>query len=53
MRKNTGNSWNPDIIYNCRECGVDNLCDVCHEHDMPRGDCDKCPEGDPELEDDN
>ncbi len=36
-----GNCWVPS--YRCPKCG-DNLCDVCHLHDQPRGECDKCPE---------
>jgi hypothetical protein len=28
--------------YDCPECGADNLCDVCHEHEYPRGDCEEC-----------
>ena len=27
----------------CRRCGTDNLCDVCHRHSLPRGECDECP----------
>lgn len=36
-----GNDWN--VGYGCKKCGVNNLCDVCHEHHMPRGECDACP----------
>jgi hypothetical protein len=39
----TGNCWEPGVIYDCEECG-DELCDVCHAHDMPRGECDVCPQ---------
>lgn len=35
-----GNCW--DEAFECSECGG-HLCDVCHEHDQPRGDCDMCP----------
>ena len=34
-----GNCW--DKAYEC--CG-DDLCDVCHEHDEPRGECSECPD---------
>lgn len=27
----------------CEDCGIGNLCDVCHTHDEPRGDCVCCP----------
>jgi hypothetical protein len=37
-----GNCW--VNARKCKLCGVDNLCDVCHKHDMPRGDCDECVE---------
>jgi hypothetical protein len=29
-------------IFECRVCGTGNLCDVCHLHDEPRGDCSQC-----------
>lgn len=35
-----GNCW--DEAFECGECGG-HLCDVCHEHDQPRGACDMCP----------
>ncbi len=38
-----GNSWDKKYVYNCKECGIGNLCDVCHEHDEPRGECSECP----------
>lgn len=28
--------------HNCEDCGVGNLCDVCHIHDEPRGNCIYC-----------
>ena len=28
--------------YSCRRCGIGNLCDVCHKHDEPRGECSTC-----------
>ncbi len=37
----TGNCW--ERTYRCAECGVGEFCDVCHEHDAPRGECHKCP----------
>ncbi len=36
-----GNCW--DINRHCPECG-DGQCDVCHEHEQPRGECDECPQ---------
>ncbi len=36
----TGNCF--DVAFKCKDCGKDNLCDVCHEHEMPRGDCLDC-----------
>jgi hypothetical protein len=41
--KHSGNCWNEAAVYGCRKCGKDELCDVCHLHDMPRGECDQCP----------
>ena len=43
MHLSNGNSWDPGVVYQCRECGVGNLCDVCHRHEQPRGECDQCP----------
>ncbi len=37
-RKNRGNDWTEKLVYSCKACGVGNLCDVCHDHDEPRGD---------------
>jgi len=49
---NSGNCWK--FSKKCKECGEEVLCDVCHEHSLPRGDCDECPRcllcDDPELE---
>lgn len=40
---NLGGNCEVSVVTNeCRRCGTDNLCDVCHLHDEPRGDCDKC-----------
>lgn len=36
----TGNCWR--YAHDCGECGPDVLCDVCHGHDEPRGDCSEC-----------
>lgn len=36
----TGNCWS--LAEKCRKCGVGNLCDVCHEHCEPRGECEEC-----------
>ena len=30
-------------VYNCRACGTETVCDVCHKHDEPRGECSVCP----------
>src|SRR5574337_849150 len=38
-----GNCWNEAVSYGCKDCGTNNLCDVCHEHDEPRGSCSECP----------
>jgi len=35
-----GNCW--DNSYKCKECGTGELCDVCHLHDSPKGECDEC-----------
>lgn len=40
---NKGNCWNRDSVYDCSECGFGNLCDACHDHDEPRGECSECP----------
>jgi len=39
----SGNCWDDDCAYKCSLCGAGNLCDVCHSHDMPRGECEDCP----------
>ena len=31
------------VAFSCPECGDAMLCDVCHKHDAPRGECKKCP----------
>lgn len=36
----TGNCW--DCATECILCGVGLLCDVCHVHCEPRGDCETC-----------
>lgn len=28
--------------FKCKKCGIGNFCDVCHEHENPRGACDEC-----------
>lgn len=35
-----GNCW--DISHDCTTCGLGTTCDVCHEHDEPRGECSEC-----------
>ena len=37
-----GNCWHKSVVYNCRECGDGVLCDACHRHGEPRGDCSMC-----------
>lgn len=39
---NNGNCRRQDYVFNCLSCGVGNLCDVCHEHDELRGECEQC-----------
>lgn len=41
-RTGTGNCWHASR--SCKQCGVGNLCDVCHKHDQPRGECEDCIE---------
>ena len=37
-----GNCW--ERAYCCPKCSAESdLCDVCHEHDQPRGECLDCP----------
>lgn len=38
-----GNCW--AVAYECtaRGCAPGEFCDVCHQHDEPRGDCSECP----------
>lgn len=38
--KFNGNCWKRSR--RCTICGPDVSCDVCHEHDEPRGDCSGC-----------
>jgi hypothetical protein len=38
----SGNCWKRPDPYECRYCGKGNLCDVCHLHDEPRGECSEC-----------
>ncbi len=37
---NNGNCF--EFVYECQKCGTDVFCDVCHNHDLPRGDCNEC-----------
>ncbi len=39
-----GNCW--EQAYKCRKdgCCPGEFCDVCHEHCVPRGCCEDCPE---------
>lgn len=39
-----GNCWTQGVVFSCKECGKGEMCDVCHAHDEPRGDCLSCPE---------
>lgn len=34
-----GNCWDPHEVYACAE---DEACDVCRDHDEPRGECSAC-----------
>ena len=34
---------NCDKHADCLRCGFDNVCNVCHVHEQPRGECDGCP----------
>lgn len=36
-----GNCWDGKL-YQCAPCGHGNLCDICHDHDEPRGNCSAC-----------
>jgi hypothetical protein len=38
----TGNCWKQPDPYECHDCGKGNICDVCHLHDEPRGECSEC-----------
>lgn len=38
----SGNCWHKRAAYECGTCGVGEMCDVCHRHDEPRGDCSGC-----------
>lgn len=38
-----GNCWHNEPVYECKTCGTDAICDVCHLHDEPRGECSECP----------
>ena len=31
-----------DFIFSCARCGRGSVCDVCHLHDEPRGECKTC-----------
>lgn len=35
-----GNCWK--VARHCPSCGKGNICDVCHHHEQPRGQCDEC-----------
>ena len=39
---NTGNCHSDGNTFNCTDCGLGNVCDVCHDHDEPRGECSEC-----------
>ena len=44
LPKHTRNGNCFALAYKCtrRGCTVGTLCDVCHLHEAPRGDCDEC-----------
>jgi hypothetical protein len=48
-----GNDISDEACYGCEVCGLDTPCNVCHEHDEPRGDCTKCPIGSDDDEEDD
>ncbi len=48
--KHSGNCVRDAVVYGCRKCGRGNFCDVCHDHDAPRGECRKCPDACPACE---
>lgn len=37
-----GNCWHDADKCQHEDCGG-NVCDVCHEHEQPRGECNACP----------
>lgn len=39
-----GNCWSRDAYLKCRKmgCRPGEMCDVCHLHDEPRGECSEC-----------
>lgn len=39
-----GNDCRESAWHSCPICGTDAMCDVCHEHDEPRGECSECPD---------
>jgi len=38
-----GNCIDDATAYSCPDCGKTELCDVCHLHSEPRGECSECP----------
>jgi hypothetical protein len=42
MEKHLENGNCFEVVWECQICGADVLCDVCHEHDEPRGECTVC-----------
>ena len=39
-----GNCWDTNLVYGCtvNGCVEGVMCDVCHAHDEPRGECSAC-----------
>lgn len=42
LHNDGGNCWSNEATYECDVCGPGSLCDVCHDHDEPRGECSAC-----------
>lgn len=38
-----GNCLDKTLVNACGDCGAGACCDVCHEHEEPRGECARCP----------
>lgn len=38
----SGNCFHELVCRDCDECGAE-MCDVCHDHEEERGECECCP----------